>query len=384
VSALARPCAFAREQPSQPQHPQRRIKKELGTLRTALHLAQEQGRFDGRPDLAVPASFDPDAPTSDRSPTREEWLKLLPELASDPAAIAAFVLATSAEWSALERATRGALPKDLKAARVEVPVRGSKTDDRDRVVPIVTDEQRLLMRFVAQHAGGGDDGPLFPSLANFRRALGEACERAGVEHVSPHSLRHAAGQWLVDLGTPIELVSRILGHASTSITESVYARVKAETVGDRMLDTLDPRYTRSASQARQKSDRAVKTLTKLPSPRVEVLYEVDGVTRNLADWCRATGIPKGTLHHRVVTRGLPMADAVALGHGTRGKSLEGVSRVRNPRETPAKRGEDCGTWGTLRAHPESDNGPKTPSENGPKGHSLRNCAQTTTGRSRDP
>ncbi len=332
----------------------RTIKKELGVLRTALHLAQEQGRFDGRPDLAVPASFDPETPTSDRSPTRPEILKLIPELAPDPAAITCFILATSAEWSALERATRTDLP-DLTSERPQVNVRGTKNEDRDRLVPISTDEQHTLMAFVARHAAGGEEGPLFPTLANYRRALAEACERAGIEHMSTHSLRHAAGQWLLDLGVPVELVSRILGHTSTSMTETVYARVKKEAVGDRILDVIDPRYARTATKARRKADRTVATIKKVPEPRKRVTYVVGDQEKTLAEWARATTIPKATLHHRVVTCGMSMTDAIALGRGTRGRPLTEISGVRYRRETDAKRmDESLPKWTVRPPRPSSD------------------------------
>jgi hypothetical protein len=42
------------------------------------------------------------------------------------------------------------------------------------------------------------------------------------------------------MGIPVELVSRFMGHASTSITERVYARVREDPVADRMLDAIDP------------------------------------------------------------------------------------------------------------------------------------------------
>ena len=50
-------------------------------------------------------------------------------------------------------------------------------------------------------------------------------------------LRKAAGQWLIDLGVPLELVSRALGHADTRITETVYAKIKDE---DRNADRTKP------------------------------------------------------------------------------------------------------------------------------------------------
>ena len=106
------------------------IKKELGTLRTALYLGQEQGPWR-QPAPAIPASFTPETKAADRSPTREEFLKLVPYLHPDAAAVTAFILATSAEVSALKRARRADLPAKMRAP-FTVHVRGSKTDDRDR------------------------------------------------------------------------------------------------------------------------------------------------------------------------------------------------------------------------------------------------------------
>jgi hypothetical protein len=163
---------------------------------------------------------------------------------------------------------------------------------------------------------------------------------AGIEHISPHDLRHASGQWLLDVGIPIELVSRFLGHANTAITERVYARIKKEVVGDRMLDSVDPRYARRANHARSQGHRVVETITKLPAPRQPVLFTVGESSRTLSDWARVTGIAKATLHHRVVVSGLDMGAAIALGHGVRGRPLREFSGVRFCRVTPAKLGDE--------------------------------------------
>ena len=281
------------------------IRKELGTLRTALYLAQEQGLFSGNPTLAIPPSFTPETKPAERSPTREEFLALVPLLHPDAAAATAFILATSCEWSALKRAQRSDLPAKMKLP-FTVHVRGSKTDDRDRRVPIVTDEQAALLAFAAEHAGGEGEA-LFSSLANYNRTLAEACHAAGIEGASANDFRHAAGQWLIDLGAPIELVSRFMGHADTRITERVYARVKQEHVGDRMLEALDPRYTRSARK--RKAGPRVKVVTKIPAPKLPTLYEVDGVERTLSGWAQATGIKKNTLHSRLAA-GATMREAI--------------------------------------------------------------------------
>ncbi len=286
--------------------------KELGVLRTALSIAAEQGLFHGSPKLAIPASFKPGTSISTRSPTRQEFLKLVPHLHPDAAAVVAFVLATSAEWSALERAESADLPKKL-AAPFRIHVRGSKNEGRDRHVHIVTDEQVALVKLVKAYAKG-EGGKLFASLGNFDRTLKAACEAAGIEAASAGDFRHAAGQWLLDVGTPVELVSRNMGHASTAITERVYARVKSDLVGDRMLDAIPSRYTRGATRARSKADRVVATVTAIPAPKTPTYYEVRGVERTLSGWAQASGIKKNTLHSRLAA-GMSMAEAVAKGPG---------------------------------------------------------------------
>jgi len=289
----------------------RTIKKELGVLCTALAVAKEQGRFGGDPRLAVPASFNPAYEPSTRSPTRAEFLSLVPHLMPDAAAQVAYILATSAEMSAVGRALKADIPKLVRPTMV-LPVRGSKTDDRNRVVPIITDEQVVLVRFAARHAAGSGD-QLFRRMPN--RLITDACKRAGIEHASPHDFRHAAGQWLLDLGVSIELVSRILGHSSTSVTERIYARVKQDAVGDRILDVIDPAYAKGASRARRRKARRIETVTSVPEPKLITTYEVGGEVLTLDGWATKSGVAKSTLYWRVITRGIPMRDALALGPG---------------------------------------------------------------------
>ena len=309
------------------------IKKELGTLRTALYVAQEQGRFSGNPSLAIPASFDPETPVADRSPTREEFLAIVPHLHPDAAAVTAFILATSAEWSALARARRSDVPKKKMKAPWSIHVRGSKTEDRDRTVPIVTDEQVSLLDFAAKHAQG-KEGKLFSGLANYTRTMAAACEEASIDSASANDFRHAAGQWLIDVGTPIELVSRFMGHADSRITERVYARVRQEHVGHRMLDALRPEYTRAAQKGRKKG-RRVKLLTKIPAPKLPFFYGINGVEKTLSEWARDTGIKKNTLWSRLKA-GLSMADAITKGR--RGSFQASDTAAKLPRNSgpPAK------------------------------------------------
>jgi hypothetical protein len=150
-------------------------------------------------------------------------------------------------------------------------------------VPVITDEQRLLLEYAARHAQGRSDS-LFGPLANFKRDLRLACDTAKVEHLSPHDLRRAAGQWLIDLGMPLELVSRAMGHRDVRITQQVYASVREEDLANRMLDAVGPAYATRAHVARGKVE-PVPTIKSLPEPKSgAVLHELNGTSRTLAEW----------------------------------------------------------------------------------------------------
>jgi integrase len=285
------------------------IRKELGTLRMALKLASERGRFRGNPDLACPSSFRPGYTPRRRSLTREQVTKLLPELNPNAAAVVTYILATSGEMAAVERALGTDIP-DLEGSNLFIAVRGTKNDNRNRIVPVVLDEQKLLLSFTKKHAGRAGSA-LFGGLDNLRRDLREACKRAQIPHCSPHDLRHTAGQWFIDLGVPVEIVSRMLGHSSTGVTERVYARVRQEALGDRIRAALpESLWSREASRGLTKALK-VTPLTTLLEPRWQV-YEIDGARKTLSEWAEARGIPKGTLHYRLKTMGLPIEQALEM------------------------------------------------------------------------
>lgn len=56
--------------------------------------------------------------------------------------------------------------------------------------------------------------------------------------------------------------------------------------------------------------------------RNNTFYTVNGVTKCLVDWAKQYGIPKNTLHYRVVTRGMTMRDALDVGRGCSGRRLD--------------------------------------------------------------
>jgi len=196
------------------------IHKELVTLRAALKLARRAGLWNGDPAALLPVAFAPEYKPRSRFLTRRELARLLSELSPDRAARVAFMVATSAEWSATVRALRNDVALDHSA----VHLRGTKRTTRDRVVPIATQPQLELLRYALTHAEG-EDPALFLPWQNVRRDLREACKRAGIPPCSPNDLRRTFATWLRAAGAPTDLIAPVMGHADTRMVERVYGRL---------------------------------------------------------------------------------------------------------------------------------------------------------------
>ena len=61
----------------------------------------------------------------------------------------------------------------------------------------------------------------------------------GLPDISPHDLRHTAATLMLKRGTPVEVVSKILGHALVSITLDIYRQVSEDEKRQRMPDLFD-------------------------------------------------------------------------------------------------------------------------------------------------
>lgn len=69
-------------------------------------------------------------------------------------------------------------------------------------------------------------------LKTVKRAFAEACANAGLDDVTPHTLRHSSAVAMVQAGIPLYKVSQFLGHTSTKVTERVYARFQPDHFDD--------------------------------------------------------------------------------------------------------------------------------------------------------
>jgi site-specific recombinase XerD len=68
------------------------------------------------------------------------------------------------------------------------------------------------------------------SRCYFEERLSELCEKAGVEHVTPHQLRHYFATYTLSNGADVKAVRQMLGHADVGITLKIYHHVNARAI----------------------------------------------------------------------------------------------------------------------------------------------------------
>lgn len=110
---------------------------------------------------------------------------------------------------------------DIRDGHVTVLGKGRKLRD----VPLTTAAQTIIADQLAA------DGKLWTqNPQRLREVLAEGAQRAKINHLSPHDLRHTFGhRWLV-AGGDIYVLSKLLGHASIAVTQSHYAHLLKEDI----------------------------------------------------------------------------------------------------------------------------------------------------------
>ena len=193
------------------------IYKELVTLRRALKLARQNGKYRLDPSAVIP-------PFRNRYQPRERWM-------------------TEAEFAALHKELTpprqlwlllavfaGPRLSEVESARWEdvdfdggwILLRGTKTQRARRRVPIAPALD------VALRAAKKESGPVVEEWGSARRDLRAACERAGITHVTPNDLRRTFASWLKQSGQDSLVVAKLLGHSSTRMVELVYGHLSSK------------------------------------------------------------------------------------------------------------------------------------------------------------
>lgn len=200
------------------------IKDELGHLRQALKLARHAGTFRMELDRIFPPFFTSGHKPRDRWPTPGEMDKLVLELEEDRAAHIVYILATGARLGEAARAHR----TDADWQRGIVKVRGTKTALAAGDVPITTVNAPLLS-WAVRRAPGAD--VLFRSWGKLHRDLAAACERAGIQKLTPNDLRRGFARWHLLAGVDINRISKMLRHSTDKLAQTTYAKATGEEIG---------------------------------------------------------------------------------------------------------------------------------------------------------
>ena len=193
------------------------VRTELQAIRAALNWAKKAGHIEAVPEIIMPGR----PPPRDRWLTRDEADSLISACRSPH--IRLFVLI------ALHTAARkGAILElawhriDMERRLIDFTTGTTKTRKGRARVPVNDTLLAALMKakplaeteFVIEYAGG--------AVASVKHGFHDACVRAGLQDVTPHTLRHTAATWMAQAGIPLWDIAGFLGHSSPQMVADTY------------------------------------------------------------------------------------------------------------------------------------------------------------------
>ncbi|ABL79286.1 tyrosine-type recombinase/integrase [Thermofilum pendens] len=124
--------------------------------------------------------------------------------------------------------------------RYMLRVRGK--GDKVRLVPLTKDVVEIIKARCTGRAGYIFPSPLDPdkpvSARSIQHLVSRVARRAGLQRVTPHTLRHTYATLLLNNGVDIRTIQTLLGHAQLTTTQ-VYTKVDVA----RMVDAIDSALT---------------------------------------------------------------------------------------------------------------------------------------------
>lgn len=121
---------------------------------------------------------------------------------------------------------------DFERGTINLRIDGSQTRKGRAVVPmngmtraaLTVAKEAALTDYVVEYACG--------PVKSIRKGFANACDRAGLEGVTIHALRHTSAVMMAEAGIPMSRISQYLGHSNTQVTERVYARYSPSALQD--------------------------------------------------------------------------------------------------------------------------------------------------------
>jgi integrase len=186
------------------------INRSLGTLKKSLRNAWEHGKtpadYSGLVKMAVARNARTTALTLDQ-------VKKLADAGSDTVKAAVWI----AIFTGCRRGEILAMkPEHITRDTITIPAGNTKTL-RTRTIPIIAPVRPWLKKL-----------PLGVNFEGLKTSFRRAREAAGMPEVQFRDLRRSCGTLLIQRGVPLHVVSKLLGHTSTQVTETVYAHLGAK------------------------------------------------------------------------------------------------------------------------------------------------------------
>lgn len=196
------------------------IRTELTYLRAAVHFARREGYIDRAPPVWLPSK----PPPRERYLTRDEADMLLASTVMPHVRLFIQI--------GLRTGARAAAILDLQWRQVDLVRRQIDFNPPGRVQtvkrrPVVPINETLLAALQDARKGALSEYVVEWSgqrVRSIKKGFARAAERAGLEGVSPHVLRHTAAVWMAEASVPMSVISQYLGHTDSRTTERVYAR----------------------------------------------------------------------------------------------------------------------------------------------------------------
>lgn len=108
------------------------------------------------------------------------------------------------------------LPEDI--GRTEITIKAGNTKTlKTRTIPIIAPVRPWLKKI-----------PIGINFEGLKSGFRRAREAAGMPDVNFHDLRRSCGTLLIQKDVPLHVVSKLLGHSSTTVTEQVYAHLASK------------------------------------------------------------------------------------------------------------------------------------------------------------
>ncbi len=200
------------------------MRRELTVLRAAINHELKRGRLTRAPSVWLPER--PEGKS--RWLTRQETASLLRAAKAEKKVrlyLPLFIL-----LGLYTGARKGAIldlrwtQVDLERQVIDLNPSGRKRTSKRR--PIIPIPRRLLTFLREARKRGSDLGYVVHHngrrIGDIKKGFARAAQDAGLQDVTPHTLRHTCGTWLAQKGVPLWQIGGWLGH-STERTVELYA-----------------------------------------------------------------------------------------------------------------------------------------------------------------